>query len=122
MLFRSGSNVVAVDYKVDTFVKTLNSGERACSITIQLSPTISHITVVRHDPNLDLYSRRDIMSLPSPDRNEQNFTFLPPGVYSQGYTWYTYTNPTWGSCTITYNRFGQAEDYPEVVTFLVERG
>jgi hypothetical protein len=99
-----GSNVVAGDYKVDTFVETLNAGESSCSITIQLSPTISHITVVRHNPN------------------EQNFTFLPPGNYSQMYYWYEYTKPTMGSCTITYNRAGQAQDYPEVVTFLVERG
>lgn len=118
-----GSNVVAGDYKVDTFVETLNAGESSCSITVQLSPTtISHITVVRHNPNLDLYPRRYIMSLPSPERNEQNFTFLPPGNYSQMYYWYEYTKPTMGSCTITYNRFGQAQDDPEVVTFLVERG
>lgn len=117
-----GSNVVAGDYTVDTFVEYLSPGERSCSITIQRSPTISHITVVRHHPNLDFYPGRVIMSLPSPERNEQNFTFLPPGQYSQGDAWYTYTHPTGGSCTITYNRVEQAADYPEVVTFLVERG
>ena len=117
-----GSNVVAGDYKVDTFVENLSPGESTCSITIQLSPTISHITVVRHHPYLNIYPYRDIMSLPSPDRNEQNFTFLEHGEYSQGHTWYEYTKPDLGSCTITYNRVGQAEDHPEVVTFIVERG
>ena len=117
-----GSNVVAGDYTVDTFVENLSPGESTCSITIQLPSTISHITVVRHHPNLDLYPRRDITSLPSPARNEQNFTFLEPGDYSGTHNWYEYTNPTWGSCTITYNRVEQAADYPEVVTFLVERG
>ena len=117
-----GSNVVAGDYTVDTFVKNLSPGESTCSITISLSPAISHITVVRHHPNLDLYPNREIMSLPSPDQNEENFTFLPPGHYSAWYNWYEYTKPTWGSCKITYRREGQDADYPEVVTFLVERG
>lgn len=119
-----GSDVVAGDYTVDTFVETLNAGVTTCSITISsLSPTISHITVVRHHPDLNIYPTRSITSLPSPDRNEQNFTFLEPGDYSGTHNWYEYTKPTtMGSCVITYRRSGQAADYAEVVTFIIERG
>lgn len=117
-----GSDVVAGDYSVDVYTEELQPGDTECSITFSLDPIISHITVVRHHPNLDLYPRRDITSLPSPERNEENFTFLEPGNYSNAYTWYEFTNPTWGSCKITYKRIGQSEDYPEVVTFIIERG
>ena len=118
-----GSNVVAGDYTVETFVKNLNAGETTCSITISsLSPTISHITAVRHHPDLNIYPYRNITSLPSPDQNEQNFTFLEPGDYSGTHNWYEYTKPTMGSCVITYRRSGQAADYAEVITFIIERG